>query len=99
MVIPQLVEEACLHEESYPGGCIHLGGVDSDAGAEVSPVYGQPAVGQETCLQAGLQVLEHHVAEVPGLHVPQATVVMPHLQAKQVPQGSENFILNLLMKQ
>ena len=54
MVIPQLVEDACLHEESCPAGCLHLGGVDGDAGAEVSPVDGQPAVCQEARPQAGL---------------------------------------------
>ena len=58
-----------------------------DLGGVLIPVNGQPAIGKEAELFTGLEVVDDEIAEIPGLHLPDSTVVMPDLEAHQVTQG------------
>ena len=49
-------------------------------------VNGQPAIGKEAELFTGLEVVDDEIAEIPGLHLPDSTVVMPDLEAHQMTQ-------------
>ena len=86
MVVAQHVEETGLHEESFWGGSIDRGRRDLDLRRVLIPVDGQPAVGKEAELFSSLEVVEDDVAEIPGLHLSDSTVVMPDLQAHQMTQ-------------
>ena len=57
-----------------------------DLGGVLIPVNGQPAIGKEAELFTGLEVVDDEIAEIPGLHLPDSTVVMPDLEAHQVTQ-------------
>ena len=50
------------------------------------PVNGQPAIGKEAELFTSLQIVDDDIAEIPGLHLPDSTVVMPDLKAHQMTQ-------------
>ena len=50
------------------------------------PVNGQPAIGKKTELFTSLEVVDDKIAEIPGLHLPDSTVVMPDLEAHQMTQ-------------
>ena len=49
-------------------------------------VNGQPAIGKEAELFTGLEVVDDEIAEIPGLHLPDPTVVVPDLEAHQMTQ-------------
>ena len=49
-------------------------------------VNSQPAIGKEAELFTGLEVVDDDIAEIPGLHLPDSTVVMPDLEADQMTQ-------------
>ena len=57
-----------------------------DLGGVLIPVNGQPAIGKEAELFTGLEVVDDEIAEIPGLHLPDPTVVVPDLEAHQMTQ-------------
>ena len=86
MVVTKHVEETSFHEKSFWGGRIHRGWWNLDLRRELIPVNGQPAIGKEAELFASLEVVDDDVAEIPGLHLADSTVVMPDLEAHQMTQ-------------
>ena len=86
MVVTQHVEETSLHEKSFWGGCIHRGRRNLDLRRVLIPVYGKPAIGKEAELFTGLEVMDDDIAKIPGLHLPDSTVVVPDLEAHQMTQ-------------
>ena len=57
-----------------------------DLRGELIPVNGEPAIGKEAELFASLEVVEDDIAEIPGLHLPDPTVIVPDLEAHQMTQ-------------
>ena len=87
MVITEHVKESCLEQESLACWGIHRRRSHLDLRGELIPVYGQPTVSKESELLSSLEVMDNQVAEVPRLHLPNSTVVMPDLQTHKVAQG------------
>ena len=57
-----------------------------DLRRELIPVDGKPAIGKEAELFTSLEVMDDDIAEIPRLHLPDSTVVVPDLEAHQMTQ-------------
>ena len=88
VIVVEELEESLLEQVGEGHLSVHHGDPQLDVGLFVVSVNGQPLVGKEPGLLPGLDVVHDDVAEMPGLHLPDAGVVVPDPQVLQGPQGS-----------
>ena len=88
VIVIEEFEESLLEQVGEGHLSVHHGDTQLDVRLFVISVNGQPLVSKEPGLLSSLDVVDDDVAEMPGLHLPDAGVVVPDPQVLEGPQGS-----------
>ena len=94
VIVIEELEESLLEDVREGHLPVHHGDTQLDVRLFLISVDGQPLVSKEPGLLSSLDVVDDDVAEVPGLHLPDAGVVVPDPQVLQGSQGSRWQILS-----